>query len=135
MPNSRIIIKGINLPTLCYDRYKAIKYITGIVTERFTDSTDDLSKRQSVVQDPKNTYASGTLRTELALKFNSKLLNTCDELSYAYFDINSYLMDSESGMISPKFVPTAFDHHIIDGLEMRDLWRKLLQVAVGQYWC
>ncbi|QIV88312.1 SGNH/GDSL hydrolase family protein [Glutamicibacter mishrai] len=135
MPNSRIIIKGINLPTLCYDRDKAIKYITRIVTERFTDSSDDLSKRHSVVQNLKNSYASDILRTELAFRFNSILKGACNELGYGYFDINAHLLDPESGTISPKFVPTGFDHHIIDSLDVRDLhWRELLPVAMGNYW-
>ncbi|MBF6672453.1 hypothetical protein [Glutamicibacter sp. FBE19] len=135
MPASRIIIKGINLPTLCYDRDKAIKYITRIVTERFTDSTEDALKRDDVVKKLKNTYASDILRTKLANKFNETLRLACEELGYGYFDINQHLAGDDDGMISPRFVPTGFDHHIIDSLEVRDLhWRELLNVATDRLW-
>lgn len=135
MSAARIIVKGINLPVLCYDREKAVKYIVRIVTERFTDNTEDAAKRESIVKDLKLTYASDLVRTDLAHLFNSKLRAACIDRGYGYFDVNEQLSDTETGLIAPRFIPSGFDHHIVDTLEVRSLhWRQLLNVARINYW-
>ena len=135
IPASRIIVKGINLPVLCYDRSKAIKYITRIVTERFTDSAEDESRREETIKKLTQTYASDVVRSDLARRFNEQLQSACQEHGYGYFDINGELADQATGIINPRFIPAGFDHHIIDSLEVRTIhWNALLEVARKAYW-
>ncbi|UXN31280.1 hypothetical protein [Glutamicibacter sp. M10] len=128
--DAKLIVKGINLPVLCYDWKKAIKYISRIVTDRFSDSTEDAKRKDAVVAALNENYMSDILRTDLARSFNLKLKKKCDELGFGYFDINEQLTDSSSEMIHPRFIPSKFDHHVTDSLEVRLVhWKALLGVA------
>lgn len=132
---SRIIIKGINLPVLCYDHAKAIKYISRIVTERFTDDANDEKQKQVVLEKLNKRYSSDSIRTDLATRFNQKLQTACDDKSYGYFDINDELRSTKTDFINPRFIPSKFDHHIIDSLEVRIIhWEALIKVARENYW-
>lgn len=135
LDNSQIIIKGINLPVLCYDHQKAIKYISRIVTERFTGEQNDLQRTREIEERLTQHYPSDIVRTDLARRFNTKLETLCSTHGYGYFDINSALENEPQGTISPRFMPSKFDHHIVDSLEVRLLhWDELLKVARRQYW-
>lgn len=135
LPANQVMVKGINLPVLCYDRGKAIQYITRIVTERFTESNEDASRREDIIADLKSTYASDFARTQLALEFNNQLKSACDELGFGYFDINDQLMDGSTGLINPRFIPASFDHHIVDSLEVRSMhWDAFLEAVKPRLW-
>ncbi|MGH3652897.1 hypothetical protein [Glutamicibacter sp.] len=127
---TKLIIKGINLPVLCYDWKKAIKYITRIVTERFSESPDDILRKDSVLKSLTDSYMSDIQRSDLAREFNQKISAKCEEFGFAYFDINDKLVDPMTEMIHPRFIPSKFDHHITDSLEVRLMhWEMLLKTA------
>ena len=135
MQPERIIVKGVNLPVLCYDHDKAIKYIARIVTERFTDVEADVSKNEEILEDLRRRYPSDVVRTDLANKFNESLKIACTKNGNGYFDINGELARRPHGTIDPKFIPSKFDHHIIDSLEVRSIhWQALLDIARTHYW-
>jgi len=128
--DSELIVKGINLPVLCYDWKKAIKYITRIVTERFSDSPDDKQRRESIISSLNDNYMSDIMRSDLARDFNEKLSIRCAETGVKYFDINDHLVNNATEMIHPRFIPSKFDHHVVDSLEVRMIhWDELLSAA------
>lgn len=134
-PRKRIIIKGINLPVLCYDQQKAIKYITRIVTERFSSEANHDERREIITQELNEKYPSDIVRSDLARHFNKRLSRYCDEMGYGYFDINSDIEGDNFGIIHERFVPAKFDHHIIDSLEVRKFhWETLLSTSRQRYW-
>lgn len=134
-PASRIVIKGINAPVLCYDRAKAIRYINRIVTERFTDSTEDAARQELVLSQLKVSYPSDIIRTDHAITFNAMLKEFARKAGYGYFDINSDLIDTSTGLIKTAYVPSGFDHHIVDTLDVRIMhWKHLLPVLRRQIW-
>lgn len=131
----QIIIKGINIPVLCYDHSKAIKYISRIITERFTDDARDAERRSIIHDQLKDKYPSDIIRTEISLEFNRQLKSACIEHNYLYFDINDKLKSPDSITINPRFVPAKFDHHIIDTLETRGMhWNSLITTVRNNYW-
>lgn len=133
--SNAIILKGINLPVLCYDQQKAIKYIARIVTERFSDDNNGLEHRTEIMDELTKRYPSDIVRTDLAYRFNDKLSAACKSEGYGYFDINSHLTGPLNGTIDPRFVPSKFDHHIIDSLEVRQMhWQELLDLARERIW-
>ncbi|QXQ08975.1 hypothetical protein [Paeniglutamicibacter sp. Y32M11] len=133
--SNKIIVKGVNLPVLCYDRAKSVKYIMRILTERFADTEVDKERRASVLKNLTETYTSDVMRTDLALHYNSMLASACAERGFGYFDINEQLMDEKLGMIDPRFIPSKFDHHIVDSLEVRSMhWNWLIKTARNKYW-
>ena len=134
-PREKIVIKGVNLPVLCYDRLKAIRYINRIVTERFTGSDEDKSRKESVTAKLREDYPSDIVRTDLAMLFNEMLESAATKSGYSYFDINEDLIDAETGLISTAFVPANFDHHLVDSVDVRVLhWKRLLPVLRRQTW-
>lgn len=134
-PKSKVVIKGINAPVLCYDRPKAIKYINRIVTERFTDSEEDAARQESVLALLKTDYPSDIVRTDLAFLFNEMLEAAVTKVGYSYFDINADIVDPESGLIRTAYVPAGFDHHLSDSVDARVLhWKRLLPVLRRQVW-
>jgi len=134
-PPARIIIKGINLPVLCFDRPKAIRYINRIVTERFTDSQEDKLRQDAVLAMLKEDYPTDIVRTDLAFHFNDMLKSAAESAGYAYFDINDDLLNPENGLIKTSFIPAHFDHHLIDSVDTRVLhWKSLLPVLRRQLW-
>lgn len=134
-PKHRIVVKGINLPVLCYDRLKAIKYINRIVTDRFTDSQEDKAQQASILANLRENYPSDIVRTDLAFLFNEMLQSAVTKAGYSYFDINADLVDEETGLIKSEFVPAGFDHHLIDSVDVRALhWKRLLPVLRRQTW-
>lgn len=90
---TKLIVKGINLPVLCYDWKKSIKYIIRIVTERFTDSSEGAQRREFVMKNLNDSYLSDIQRSDLAREFNSKVAAKCKENEFAYFDINDKLVN------------------------------------------
>lgn len=134
-PREKIVIKGINLPVLCYDRPKAIKYINRIVTERFSDSDADKSRQATILAALQADYPTDIARTDLAFLFNEMLAAAAKKAGYSYFDINADLVDPETGLIKTAFVPGWFDHHIVDSVDTRVLhWKHLLPVLRRQIW-
>ena len=134
-PPSKIVVKGINLPVLCFDRPKAIRYINRIVTERFTDSQEDKLRQEDILASLKEDYPTDIVRTDLAFRFNDMLKTAAESSGYSYFDINDDLLNPENGLIRTSFVPAHFDHHLIDSVDTRVLhWKHLLPVLRKQIW-
>lgn len=132
---SKIVIKGINLPVLCYDRPKAIKYINRIVTERFTESEEDKTRQKRVIANLQADYPSDAVRTDLAYLFNEMLEAAVTKAGYSYYDINDDLVDPETNLIKPEFIPAWFDHHLIDSVSVRVLhWKRLIPILRRQTW-
>lgn len=123
LPNDRIIVKGINLPVLCYDRNKAIKYVQRIVTENIEDPE---SSRQ-ILNRMRKDFSSDIQRTVDAEAFNQLLNTSLREIGVRSFDINSSLRDESTSLISTTFIPSRRDHHLADSLAVRRLhWQELL---------
>lgn len=134
-PKQKVVIKGINAPVLCYDRPKAIKYINRIVTERFTDSPEDVARQDIILKNLQNDYPSDIVRTDLAFLFNEMLEKAVSKEGYSYFDINADLVDPTTGLIRTAYVPASFDHHLSDSVDTRVLhWKRLLPVLRRQVW-
>lgn len=134
-PAKRVVIKGINLPVLCYDRGKAVNYINRIVTERFSDSLSDTERRAEVLAKLKADYPSDIVRTDLAHRFNDMLRTAATEAGYSYFDLNAELADPVTGLIKSAYVPAGMDHHLADSIDVRALhWQALLPVLRKQLW-
>ncbi len=120
----RIVCKGINFPTLVYNKTKAVMYTRRIVTENIND--DDLIRDTLI--NMRQSWPSPLERTCFHILFNNMLKKRCDDLGIGYFDINDSLRCGSSGLISPSYVPSGNDHHIVDSLEVRCLHiRSLLE--------
>lgn len=134
-PKDKVIVKGINAPVLCYDRPKAIRYINRIVTERFTDSVEDVARQDVVLKMLQSDYPSDIVRTDIAFLFNEMLEAAVSKAGYSYFDINEDLVDPSSGLIRTAYVPASFDHHLVDSVDTRVLhWKRLLPILRRQIW-
>lgn len=131
----QILIKGTNLPVLCYDHSKAIQYISRIITERFTDDARDNKRKELILIALKDRYPSDVIRTEISLEFNRQLKSACIKNGYPYFDINDKLASPDTGTIDPRFIPAKFDHHIVDTLETRAMhWNSLISTVRENFW-
>lgn len=131
----RVVVKGINLPALCYDRSKSIYYINRIVTDRFTDDLADQTSRTRVIESLKKSYPSDRERVELAHRFNRGLREAAFHTGFGYFDINESIKDPATGFMSARYLPASNDHHLVDSMEVRIIhWEHLLPVLHEREW-
>lgn len=119
----RIIIKGVNIPVFRYKNF-ALNYVGKIITENIKSEEDAARK--------KNILSSEILdiveATNMSLLFNSLLKKFSENNSkIGYFDLTEFLI-SNDGKIKNEYIPSNFDHHIIDSLYIRNLhWKQLLK--------
>tara|TARA_A100001391_G_scaffold181995_1_gene148300 strand:- start:512 stop:1264 length:753 start_codon:yes stop_codon:yes gene_type:complete len=120
----QVVIKGVNLSVLTYDRRMAIRYVGGIVTENLTDkcAVDEAKKRILEL------FPSNLERNNVHLLFNSLLRERAHLCGFKYFDINDEIVDAGTSKVALRFISAKFDHHIVDSLEVRLIHvKKLLE--------
>ncbi len=116
--NEKVIVKGINIPVLCYSKTKWIDYIQRIILENKNSVTNvEQIKRNMFLG-----YKTDIERTRISLKFNSKLEVALKHKSINYYDINSDLTDEKSGLVKLEYVPAGYDHHVIRSLKVNTLY-------------
>ncbi|QEP42034.1 hypothetical protein D5085_02090 [Ectothiorhodospiraceae bacterium BW-2] len=112
----RVLIKGINVPVLVYDKKKSIGYTKKIITEN-VNSDDDA---KNIFTAMLNKFPNGKKRTKMHLDFNVYLKKQCVLNGFGYFDINDSIL-KYNGLIDEKYIPTGQDHHISDTLFVRKI--------------
>lgn len=116
-PLENICVKGVNLPALVYNRAKCVNYTLKIITENII-KIEDINEHKKNLQ--KHLPSSLELNRNHIL-FNNELKNSALEYGIKYFDINTQISDKKSGLLHKKFVPSKYDHHIIDSLYVKEL--------------
>lgn len=121
-----ILVKGINLPVLCYSKSKWLDYINRIITENIVDPSEVnlISKKME------DFYLCDHSRTNMALLFNETLKSELSKINVEYGDINEELLDESTGLISTNFIPCRMDHHLIDSVGVRNYHWNLLNSFV-----
>lgn len=117
MDVEKCIVKGVNVPVLCFDQNKAINYTKRIITENLTDS----NSIDEALDNMKKTFPNDLERTQMALRYNQGLENQCANAGLKYFDINSSLVDRVRKVVQSKYIPASLDHHLVDSVEVRSL--------------
>lgn len=52
-------------------------------------------------------------RTNLTISFNNKMMAFCSERNLSYINMQSFMLNKETGLIDDRFVnPNIFDHHL-----------------------
>lgn len=111
-----ILVKGINLPALCYSKPKWLDYINRIITENIVD-TDEINL---ISEKMSHFYLDDHTRTNMNLLFNEKLKCELKKINVDYGDINDNLIDVNTGLISLDFIPCRLDHHLVDSVGVRN---------------
>lgn len=120
----KVVLKGLNPPVFRYRNF-AVNYISKIITENETDADKIIEKKkvlESVVFSISESAAASLYFNKLMSEFSTTISNL------SYFDLNDYLI-ADDGLIRHEFIPSGFDHHIIDSLYTRYIhWYELLAV-------
>lgn len=117
MDVEKCVVKGVNVPVLCFDQNKAINYTKRIITENLIDS----KSIDEALSDMKKTFPNDLERTQMALRYNHELASQCKNAGLMYFDINHALVDTDSKVVQSKYMPASLDHHLVDSVEVRAL--------------
>jgi hypothetical protein len=123
------VVKGLNLPALCFDSSKAISYTKKIITENIREP--EVSSK--VLSEMKGNFPSDYERTQMLLYYNCILKSNCEQKGIPYFDINDNLINNDNGLLDLKFIPAGKDHHIVDSLQVRDMHISKLINRIFKY--
>jgi lysophospholipase L1-like esterase len=123
------VVKGLNLPALCFDSDKAINYTKRIITENIADPV----VAGKVLSKMKANFPSDYERTQMLLHYNNILKSSCEKEGIPYFDINDSLKNNDSGLLDIKFIPANRDHHIVDSLQVRHMHISKLINSILKY--
>jgi hypothetical protein len=122
-----IVFKGINNTTLTINQQKAILYTKRIITENVKEAKE-IDKFTMILNEE---YPSAFERVNNHKIFNLFLKNKIND-EYLYFDINNEIND-ENGFIKLEYIPSTFDHHLVDSIAVRVLFfSKLLKTLSYQ---
>ncbi|SHH75547.1 hypothetical protein [Ferrimonas marina] len=121
--NNRVVVKGINLPVLCYDDEKWAKYTSRIISEN-KSLIDDVGIVETKMY---SEMFSDHERTKQALLFNDNLRKRLEKVDVKYYDISQETINVSTGLIDDDYIPIGFDHHIIKSLKVSKLyWNGLI---------
>ena len=126
--NNNILVKGINLPVLCYSKSKWLDYINRIITENIVDPNEVTL----ISREMENFYLCDHDRTSMALLFNERLKSELSKIKVEYGDINKDLLDESTGLISTNFIPCKMDHHLVDSVGVRNYHWNLVSKFVSK---
>lgn len=126
--NKNILVKGINLPVLCYSKSKWLDYINRIITENIVDP-GEVTRISNKMED---FYLCDHKRTNMALLFNEILKSELSKINVEYGDINRELLDESTGLISTNFIPCRMDHHLVDSVGVRNYHWNLVNRFVAK---
>lgn len=113
--NNCIAVKGLNLTVLKYQPF-AIQYTQRIISENITDK-DEARKLGIKLQEQMESFSE---RNGATVYFNKQLRALCKKNGWLYFDVNDFLSGFALGKgILDTYIPSVFDHHLIDSLEVR----------------
>ena len=122
-----IVVKGVNPPAI-KNTDLMVTYASRIVLENLShepERKDSLNHLRKIMPDV-------LTRTLVAKHFNRLLQQSMNGVDVLYFDILDDLID-DNGIISDKFVPANFDHHLADSLYLRKLHRISLVKVLTPY--
>ena len=115
LKDNPIALKGLNLTVLKHQPF-AIHYTRRIISENITDK-DELQRLSMQLKEKMEPFSK---RNGATIYFNKNLRDLCLEHGWLYFDINDFLSGFTLGRgILDTFVPSGFDHHLVDSLEVR----------------
>ncbi|MEA2048166.1 MAG: hypothetical protein U9O64_06915, partial [Campylobacterota bacterium] len=117
LDKSSMVVKGLNLTVLKYGDF-ATSYIQRIITENIENKNEVLQAKKKL----NTVMESYSARNNATLNFNIKLQQVCLNEGWKYFDVNEYLSDFTVGKgILDRFIPSGFDHHLCDSVEVRKM--------------
>jgi len=125
-PKSIIFIKGINMPVLI-DQQKALRYTKRIITENISDKI----QIQKATQRLRKKLPTIIERIKISLQFNDYLEQLALKKDIYYFSVNDLICHSNM-MVQDAYIPTGFNHHIIDSIEVRRIHYKSLKNAMDK---
>jgi hypothetical protein len=132
---NKLIIKGVNVTTLCFSQHRFLNYLSRIITENINCEDEKIVIKKDMRRDL-NIFTD-SFRTQIGLEFNMKLKLALEKIGVSYMDINSYLLDKSSNLIKLEYIYRKFDHHIVDSISSRCLHlNELLKVMrTKAIWC
>ena len=68
-------------------------------------------------------------RISFSVHFNESLKAFAMKNGITYFDINKDIAYN-NGLVREEFIPTSFDHHIVDSIKTRIIHLKSLKIAI-----
>ncbi len=110
-----LVVKGINPPVLSFFKTKALTYTNRIITENIEDE----SEQRRLFESLKINFPDDTARLRNHLFFNTLIEEHAQRYGFDYYDINRYLIEPGTNHVKLSLIPSAFDHHIADTLEVR----------------
>lgn len=116
-----LTIKGLNPTVLIYQQF-ARKYVGRIVTENVKDE----EQREILLQKVHKDLPGIQERHMLSLTMNQQLRKLANDLNITYIDLWEYFLDERTGLIKNDYIPTSFDHHVIDSIEVRRAHSQLI---------
>jgi hypothetical protein len=113
--SKNLIVKGVNSTVLKYQPF-AVNYVSKIITENISTEED----RSLYFKTLKDTMPSFIKRNDAGISLNEKFKNMAKRNGWLYMDVNDFLTNFSLGKgVDDKFIPSGFDHHIVDSLEVR----------------
>lgn len=121
---NKIIVKGINFPVII-NRHKAIRYTNRIITENISDKDEANKSLARLMKFLPNIHE----RISFSAYFNQCLKVFAIKNGITYFDINKDIA-YKNGLVKEEFIPTSFDHHIVDSIKARMIHLDNLKIAI-----
>lgn len=123
----RPIIKGIN-QTVLKKQPHALRYTSRIILE----NEQDPAKITSLKAKLREVYPSYDVRLVISNMYNDILARAAAKAGIRYFDINSAIVDKETGEVADMYCPNFNDHHVVNSVAMHKLHIKHLLAAIGR---
>lgn len=110
----RLVVKGVNPPTLLYCRETAVEYTDRVITENVFDEKTIALLREKL----RRIYPSDDERQGYHALFNARLEALCGEIGADYFDLYDYMTEGGQS-VRPDLISATPDHHVVDTLGVR----------------
>ncbi len=123
----RPIIKGIN-QTVLKRQPHALGYTSRIILENESDPERVAALKVKL----REVYPSYDVRRFINTMFNDILAAAAAKAGIRYFDINSAIVDKETGEVADVYCPNFNDHHVVNSVAMHNLHIKHLLAAIGR---
>lgn len=117
IPPENIVIKGLNLTVLKHQGF-SYDYIKRIILENLDNKIEIVNMEKKLL----NELDPFPVRNNTTILFNRSMEKISRDSGWKYFDINNQLSDFNPGKgITDRYIPSSFDHHVIDSIETRKL--------------
>ncbi|ODN70483.1 hypothetical protein [Methylobrevis pamukkalensis] len=124
-----VVVKGINLSVLTWNRSKAVRYTVRILNQDVASPEHKRAYKQKLVE----IFPDFTVIDWRHRRFNELLRKACEARGIFYYDINDAIAESPEGRVKPDLVPEEFDHHLVSSMGVGIAhWKPLIGPVIPE---